>query len=685
MNCSSSKKVTICILILFCMGPLPQVQGRQIETVLGADLDGRDLSSEEIQAIERVLLEFSKQPINLNLVTREILEQVPLLAGSDIDALLDFLGSNETISTWSEVEAIPGLSLEAITILRVVGSVEGANPSPAAHPPAWIQIRTLIKGKWDSSKSPPENGGSRYRRSVRIDGRVRNLIWGLTLQNDPYEQFRWDPGGGWYGFDHISGYVTWGSDDSPLIVTIGNFTVDAGQGLVHTRPFGTRLSAASPSQIVRSWSGLRRYSGSSPLSLRGIGVSVQIMPALKLQTFFSQKSLDARVDSSAVGPDPFFVLSGSTTHISDAQLLRRQTLSSSVLGILIDGQMGPIRLGIQVSKNSFHRPVQQQDGELARTRFMAASLYGVANLSAFRFTGEVTAGGGKPSQFVLGSTWKPTRSVRLFSHLYRYDALSMYRFGNPFGFKRSLNSQKGITVGATFKPGKNWNFSASLNYYAGVSSKEVVFFSNTFSDLRLHLQGKLSPASTMKILLRSKRAQKLNNIELPSGSEIGGSDVDRLWQASLLMTHSISKRLVLASRFDTNLASTSFNQSSSGIHMFQQISLNPSSQLSLVFRHSLFSAPESENRFYIYEPDVRGQLSVPVLSTEGSRSMILLTFTPTSHWRFQVKWTEMHQALVDLGTSALADGVVESHSGPISERLSVRHVQLLSLQLAVEL
>ncbi|GMQ82377.1 MAG: helix-hairpin-helix domain-containing protein [Rhodothermia bacterium] len=660
------------LLYLFVHLPTP-VLGRQVETIMGTDLDTRDLSSEEIQTIELVLLELSKQPINLNTATREILEQIPLLAGSDVDALLDFRRSIWGLATLSGLKEIPGLSSGAVELLSAVGYVDEETSSPHRRASSWIQMRALVKGKWDSSESSPANGGSRLRRSLRMTGRVRNVSWGLTLQNDPYEQFRWNPARGWYGFDHTSGYLTWGSDDSPLVVTIGNFTVDAGQGLVHTRLFGTRLSAASPSQIVRTWSGLRRYTGSSASSLRGIGVSARLLTGLRLQAFFSRKALDARADSSTTDTSRFFVLSGSGTHISEGQLSRRKILSSTVSGALIDWQIGLFRVGVQWSINRFQHPVQEQGGEGARSQFTAGSVYGMANMNSFRLIGEVTLGGNRPSQFVLGITWKPTRSVRFFSHLYRYDAQSIYRFGNPYGLRRSLNFQRGVTIGTTFRPVRDWSFSASLNYSAGSSAKEVAFFSIVSSDLRLHLQGKLNPASTIKFFLRSKQAQDSNIMTLPSGSQVRGSGIERRWQASLLVTYSISQGLTLSSRFDTNLAENAFSQSSSGVHTFQQVTLSLSPKLSMVFRYSLYSAPESGNRFYIYEPDMRGQLSVPVLSTEGSRSLILLTLVPATQWQLQVKWTDMRQALGPSGTLFA------------SERLAERHVQQLSLQFAVEL
>lgn len=657
--------------------PYPEMELGRI-VIEGIDLNAFDLSSEEFQSIERSLLEMSKQPINLNAATRSILEQIPLLAASDVDALLAYRTSAGTITALSALDDIPGLSTNAALLLRLVSYVDKETHRSRGPKRSWMQARTLVKGRWDSNEGPPANGGSRFQRMLRIRGRMVEVSWALTLQNDPYELFRWKPSERWFGFDHISGYLQWSTRGSLLAVTIGSFTVDAGQGLVHARPFGTRLSASSPSRVVRTWSGIRGYAGSSSdSSLRGIGVSAGVSKNLRILGYISRKSLDARRDSSALAPGYHFVLSSSGTHVSAVQLSRRQVLSSSVYGGLMEWQMGHVQIGVQFSKSFFRHPVQKRAGDAVKSHFAAASLYAVADVSWFRIVGEITLDHGPARQYVFGATWKPSRSVRLFFHTYRYVPGIIYQFGRPYRLTRSLKSQEGITVGSTMRPSRDWALSASLSIAAGSGVKGLLYFPLISSDLRLHLRGKISRAGTMKFLLRSKQVQTSITTIHPSGSQIRGSGEERLWQSSFLLSYSVSPALTITSRIDTNraydLAYNEGHRSKSGIHVFQQVTLSSGHTFSVVLRHALFSAPESENRFYIYEADVRGQLSVPVLSEEGSRTSILLTYAPSPRWQFQVKWAGMIQesetAKTVAGTRVFAP----------------RRVQLLSLQVAVEL
>jgi len=507
----------------------------------------------------------------------------------------------------------------------------------------WLDLRFYLSRNWNSDDASARGPGIPFRRSIRLSMAAGSLKGSLTLQNDPLEQFHWKPGIAWYGFDHVVGYVLWSASFAPIEIIAGDYTIDAGQGLAHARPFGTRLSSSSPWLVLRSWSGIRGYAGSSDqMKFRGVATRFSLPWNLQAQIFYSNTVTDSRIAVSSFEQPGHtqsvaYSLVQSGLHISDAQIERRDNLALGTIGSIMEWHGPSGRIGILYSKTRFSKPILLSESDRARRSVASMAFFWRMTFKTIRFDGEFSPDVKGAVNAFAGGLWKPHTRFRFYVAYSHYPNPDLQLFGKAFSAKKSLGAQDGLLFGMGIQILRFWSLSSVVQLQSAYGSFETRGMPIRSSDLRVASTIELSERTSLNILLRTRRTEARSKQSLPSGSVSENRTATEFLQSTVLISHELNSQFALSTRLDLNRSIEAGGRRTTGIHGYQQIDLMLWRGIIVSVRESFYDAPEFENRFYIYERDVLGRLSVPVLQSEGHRSVLMISMPLSVRWTIQTK------------------------------------------------
>ena len=511
-----------------------------------------------------------------------------------------------------------------------------------------FSIRVRSDRRWDSSKNEGDvpSTGSPVRSYVRLRTSTDRSSISVSLQKDAYEPFKWNPGTGWYGYDHIAGYANWHSRDDAVSIVVGDYTVAFGQGLVLSQPFGSRISSHAPWRVLRSKTGAKGYSGSyEAFAFRGVAFGIRPAEGYSIDVFYSRRRFDARPvdETSSVGITdevPRYKLSSSGIHVSADQVRYRNLITSQSTGAAVSGTFAWMRLGALLSLSRFGAPLILPGSSTARRSTLDGSLFWKLTGEEFSLAGEVAAYRLSDVGLVVGATLRPARQLDLAILYRRYPSGGSGLRGQPFGLRRSLGPQNGLYLSWTVRQRKKWSVSASLDLVAGSGTGADVAFPTTYRDVRFTFT--LSPGEYFQVLSQLKfRSRETAGKRLDfTGSTLRSIDLEYFRQWSIQVIYS-GHGLTLRTRFDVNANEKRYQAPSTGFHAYQAVSIRLSNGLEVVLHHAFFDAESYENRFWVYEKDVTGKLSVPVLTASGFRSAVMITSRLGKTVKIELKYVSM--------------------------------------------
>ncbi len=172
-----------------------------------------------------------------------------------------------------------------------------------------------IKMNEDGEK-PYEGNRFRYYSRYRFEASDR-FSAGITAEKDPGEAFF--KGSNKTGFDFYSGHVSLNFKGPVQNITVGDFIVRSGQGLVLWQGFTTGKSVYTL-DILKTSQGVRPYTSvDENFFFRGVSTSFKWGKA-NLNLFYSSKNTDANQIISENGNLEFTSLQTSGYHRTDSEI-----------------------------------------------------------------------------------------------------------------------------------------------------------------------------------------------------------------------------------------------------------------------------------------------------------------------------------------------------------------------------
>src|SRR6056297_2055884 len=232
-------------------------------------------------------------PLNLNAATQDELEKLKVLNDFQIKSLLDYIDRNGELVSIYELQLVHGFSLDDIkmllpfiTVIKETSKHKTSFKNILKYGTNYIFIRgqevleeqagyhatpdSMLQAN-SNSKYP----GSSYKLYSRYKFQYKNKVYfGFTAEKDPGEEFF--TGSNKNGFDYYSAHLQINNFGVFKSLTLGDFEVKYGQGLVLWSDFGMGKSPYVLN-IRKRTQGLKKYSSTNEnIFMRGAGTTIAI-------------------------------------------------------------------------------------------------------------------------------------------------------------------------------------------------------------------------------------------------------------------------------------------------------------------------------------------------------------------------------------------------------------------------
>ena len=462
------------VLLFMCITCVVQAQSKhEWEAYLNEVMTAEDAGSAAWEDTYDLLCELEQQPLDINQVTREQLEQLPFLSAQQVEEIVEYLYRYGPMKSLAELRMIRSLDDSRRRLLTYFIYVDESGISnPRQHDGGrqhdYLHHELMATGRIPFYERKGDAGayqGYPYRHWLRYQLTYGNqLKAGIVGAQDAGEPFF--AGKNRLGYDYYSLYLQMNHWHRLETLMLGNYRVSMGMGLILNNSFG--LGKVSMLQNMgRSTSTIRAHSSrSSDGYLQGAAATVNITKGLTATGFISYRAMDATLNKD--GTVATILTSGY--HRTETELEKKNNLKNTTFGGNVRYQANGYHAGLNVVATHLNRELKPNTAALYRQYY--AQGYDFLNVSAdygyvhhrFSVNGEMAMNKQGALATInsvslqLGSEWSLMALYRFYS--YRYTSL----YANSYSDGGSVQNESGIYIGATWQPSPSWKLMAYTDY-----------------------------------------------------------------------------------------------------------------------------------------------------------------------------------------------------------------------------
>jgi hypothetical protein len=592
------------LLVLNALGPAcPASGGDALEEMLG-DVEQEEDYLELLNLLDGAL----RQPVNLLTATESEIRDLPWvspLVARGIVALRERGG----LASVQDLEKVDGIDRRLLDLIAPFVTVE--RPARAGPPfRASVRLRAVA--------SPATSSYEGLRTYGRLN--LERSAWsaGFLLEKDRDESQAND-----FQAFYLERSWDWGK------VTVGEFLLASGHGLVFAGPFGASPSTVSPWRFGRGEFRVAPYTSVEENSaLRGIGVVVG-GERLGVCLAGSRSALDADIGEAGM------VTSIRTTgyHVNGYELAARDALQEDLLGLAARCGWRSLDLRLNLAYAHYDHAFDPEEFTgLAGRHHVLASVDLVlsgddgmvfAEVASARHGGEAVIGGvsieqGRTDFLVMGR---------------RYSAHFTSLHGRPFSYYSGLEvGEKGVFTCLTYRPVPNSMLSLGADLRSKASAGRYTMDpSGSEAFLDLEIEARAFAVAVGEKLVRAK--------EPASGGEDTSEKRTRL-RSRLDIRYEPARHLRFRARYENLRAESgvwgSEVRSSSDLVRFDS-GLDLGRLVKMEAGVYVYSIGDYAARIYQYEAGLPYYPTLNLLKSDGSRWYIRASVSMDSFGRLTAK------------------------------------------------
>ena len=315
------------------------------ESVLEDALQQEDSRMNDDEWLQRREM-LKKNKINLNKCDATVLKQSTLLNDLQIKSFLQYRTTMGKLISIYELQAIPYFDIRTIKKILPFISIEEIQTQNEIKK---YHHTLLLRTGWsnnndviDATTPSTQWLGSAQRAMIRYTYQQKNWQAGFVVEKDAGEKFT-----GPTGFDHTSFYATLKKLGSFENVIIGDYTINAGQGLMQWQNFALGKGAEIMS-IKRTGATLRPYNSSGEFFYyRGIATQWHHR-FITITAFASQRKLSVTSYTDTLTGKTFFSsINTSGYHRTALELERKNNNTLQSSGAIIQYENDHFSMGVQ--------------------------------------------------------------------------------------------------------------------------------------------------------------------------------------------------------------------------------------------------------------------------------------------------------------------------------------------------
>ena len=417
------------------------------EQYLGAVMTAEDMETEQWQLNYDMLCELEQHPININMATREKLEQLPFLSAQQVEALMEYLYRYGAMKSTSELQMITEIGPQTRKLLECF-VYAGEEPKTSAR----LRHELIADAKVS------------YRHWFRYQmEKGEKFKMGLVASQDAGEPFF--SGKNKLGYDYYSPYLQLKKIGHLETLVLGNFRASMGMGMVMNNSFG--LGKISTLQnLGRNTIGLRAHSSRSEGYLQGLGATINLGLGLKTTAFISYTPMDATLNDD--GSARTIITTGY--HRTEAEMAKKHNTHALKAGGVIRYDIGRIHLAVNALFNHLDRRLSPDKKQLYSyykpegIDFLNASVdYGYRGRH-WTLNGETATDGSGHIATINSISVSTSNGLSLMAlqrfYSYQYASLDAQSYSDG----GRVQNESGLYVGLQWQPSPKWQLVAYTDY-----------------------------------------------------------------------------------------------------------------------------------------------------------------------------------------------------------------------------
>lgn len=339
------------------------------EQYLNEVLTVDEMESASLETTYDLLCELEQQPLDINMVTREQLEELPFLSAHQVEEIMEYRYRHGRIESMGELLMIRSLDYRQRRLLTCFLYI-GEESTPKF--PDMKQIVRYGKQELTASARVPfyERKGDRngylgypYKHWMRYQFTYGdNIKIGVVGAQDAGEPFFTDRNK--LGYDYYSLFLQvrqWGRVES---LVVGNYRVALGMGLVINNSFGLG-KVAMLQNLGRTTSNVRAHSSRSGNYLQGTAATVRVTDHLRAMAFLSYRPIDATLNKDST----VSTILASDYHRTEKEMGKKHNLHQTAVGGSLRYDHDGLHAGLNVLALRYDRELRPDISVLYRRHY----------------------------------------------------------------------------------------------------------------------------------------------------------------------------------------------------------------------------------------------------------------------------------------------------------------------------
>ena len=526
-----------------------------------------------------------QEPVNLNVATREQLEQFPFLSDIQIEHLLAYIYIHGQMKTIYELQLVEEMDKQTIQYLLPFVCIKAINNEAA------FRWKSLLES------------AAKYGKNEL-----------LTRFDIPFYRRK--------GYEHT-------------YLAVGNYRLSFGQGLVISTDYLMGKTIYASSFNNRS-GGIKKHSSSDEYNyFRGVAATVALSKDWDLSGFYSHRSLDGVITDGEITS-----IYKTGLHRSQKEADKKNLFTMQLTGGHVSYQHNRIRLGITGIYYLFNRPYEPELTGYSKYNLHGNNFYNLGIDYAYRwhrfsFQGETAIGKqGWASLNRLQYSPVQNTQIMLIHRFYSYNYWAM--FAHSFGEGSTTQNEQGYYIGMETSPFAYWKFFASFDLFSFPWKKYRVNKPSRGTDGLL--QATFTPRSHLSMYLKYRYKRKERDW---TGSK--GTLTLPIFHHQLRYRLNYSLGDVLSSRttLDYNHFHSQDRAANIGYQVTQMISSQlPWARLFADVQGSYFFTDDYDSRVYASESGLLYTFYTPSFQGRGFRCSIRLRYELNRHFLLITKFGE---------------------------------------------
>lgn len=605
---------------------------RIIESILESHLDNIDEQT-DVALILEDLEGFLEKPININATTAVELSRLYILNDVQISKLIEYLANYGPAYSIFELKTIDGFTpdlLQKMEPLIWFGPREEAKKfrDSFQYGKNQLLLRTLGTVQKAQGYQLREDGstpyeGNQYRYYTRYRYEARDKFSaGFTAEKDPGESFF--SGSNKQGFDFYSAHVSMNINSTIENISVGDFLVRAGQGLVLWQGY-TSGKSENVMQISKTNQGIRPSTAvEENLFFRGVATTLSFGKA-KLSFFYSQKNDDGNIaGNDSTG---YFITSLQTSgyHRTINEIEDKNAVRNTNYGGLFSWNFSNLKIGATLVRQQLNLPLIPASQLYNQYRFsgtenLTGGIDYFFNKGKYQLFGEGALSKSKGMAFVQGAIINLNDQLSFSALLRHFDKNYQSLWANTFSEGSNINNESGLYFGVKVLPVKFVTLSAYSDYYRSEWINYSTAAPSTGWDALAQADFVLSPNTEFYLRFKNeekegKFIQNERYVNLPEKTQ----------KLRLHFYHKYTEKIILKTRIEHVF----YNglEKENGLMIFQDIQFKPLKiPVNISARIAWFNTDSYNSRIYAYENDLLYTFSIPAFYGNGFRTYLNLNY-----------------------------------------------------------